>query len=240
MCGRYTITNPEALRGLVQWICEGEDVWQETAPRWNIHPEDTMAIVHRSVDAGCQVKPMRWGLVPFWEKSSKPKLAPINARSGEAFAKPFFRQAIQKRRCLVPADGFYEWPKQERTGRAPRHPNYYTLTDHRPFFFAGIFETAVEGLRPDTFTLFTTAPNSLLLALPHERMPVILESERAKEWIRPGPISEPGFLDLCRTFPADQMTTWRVSTLVNKPGNEGPECAAPLDAGGSDQASFGF
>lgn len=240
MCGRYTITNPEALRGLIRWICEGADIWREEAARWNVHPEDMMALVCRSEDASFSVQQMRWGLVPFWEKSARPKVAPINARSGEAFSKPFFRQSIQKRRCLVPADGFYEWPKLEKPGKAPRHANYYTLTDRRPFFFAGIFEHSVEGLRPGTFTFFTTAPNELLLELPHERMPVILEADHAREWIRPGPIAETDFLRLCSPFPAEQMSTWKVGTRVNKPQNEGPECITPLKATQTDQSDFNF
>lgn len=240
MCGRYTITNPEALRGLIRWICEGADVWQEEAARWNVHPEDTMALVCRNEEEAFAGQRMRWGLVPFWEKSARPRVAPINARSGEAFSKPFFRQSIQKRRCLVPADGFYEWPKLEKPGKAPRHANYYTLTDRRPFFFAGIFEEPVEGLRPGTYTFFTTAPNALLLELPHERMPVILEADRAKEWIRPGPIAEADFLRLCSPFPAEQMRTWKVDTRVNKPQNEGPECVVPVEDEQAGQSDFAF
>ncbi len=199
-----------------------------------------MALVCRSEDASFSVQQMRWGLVPFWEKSARPKVAPINARSVEAFSNPFFRQSIQKRRCLVPADGFYEWPKLEKPGKAPRHANYYTLADRRPFFFAGIFEHSVEGLRPGTFTFFTTAPNELLLELPHERMPVILEADRAREWIRPGPIAEADFLCLCSPFPAEQMSTWKVGTRVNKPQNEGPECMAPLGPEQTEQSDFNF
>lgn len=229
MCGRYTIKDRESINAIALAISEGSLSFQETALRWNIHPEDMMEIIRRVEEADFAVETMRWGMIPFWDKSPKPKLAPINARSGEAFSKPIFRQAIQKRRCLIPADGFYEWPKLEKPNKLPKYPNYYSLKGGQAFFFAGIFEEPIPEIqRPATYTIFTTEPNEMLLALPHERMPVILDVERAKQWMKPGPLSEPDFLGLCLTFPAEKMQTWRVSTLVNRPQNEGPECVFPI------------
>lgn len=224
MCGRIRIKDAQSVRTLLQWLADGVFTWQEIVQRWQICP-DTLQKVVEEDGFGPTLQDMRWGFVPSWEKSPKPKIAPINARSGEAFNKPFFKQSIQKRRCLIPCDGFYEWPKVE-TGR--RQPAFFSLKEEKPFFMAGLFSDAVEGVRPKTFTILTTEPNELLLKLPHERMPVILEPEKAREWLRPGPITESDFLSFCRPYPADKMQSWPVSTLVNKPQNQGPEVCAPV------------
>ena len=226
MCGRYRIKDPAFIREAIRRLAEGEIALVEFAARYNVPPQTDLPVVLKK-DGSAKMQLMRWGLVPYWETSSKPRLAPINARSGEAFAKPIFRQAIQKRRCLIPADGFYEWPKIEADFKQPA---FFSLAGERPFFFAGIYENAVEGLRPATFTLFTTEPNALLLRLPHERMPVILEEDRANEWMCEAPIAESAFKELCRTYPAEKMQSWPVSSLINKPANDGPQCCAPVSA----------
>ena len=127
------------------------------ASRYNIAPSQELPVVINDDGGRAKVATMRWGLVPFWDKSEKPKIAPINAWSEDAFAKPMFRQSIQKRRALIPADGFYvEAPPGDR-----KQPFDICLKDGRPFFFAGIYEEAT-GIRPATYLLFTTRPNSLM------------------------------------------------------------------------------
>ena len=245
MCGRYRIKDPGKIREIIALVTDGKHTLAEVASRYNIHPDDFQFLIHGSAE-GPKVETARWGLVPFWEKAPRSKIAPINARSGEAFSKPMFRQAVQKRRCLLASDGFYEWPKQE-LGAVSRIPAFYGLQGERPYFFAGIYEDAVEGIRPPTYSIFTTTPNSLLLRLPHERMPVILDTDRAKEWINPGSISEAAFLDFCRPYPEEKMVSWPVSTYVNKPQNQGPECSEPVTipktpplAKKPDQVTFDF
>lgn len=163
---------------------------------------------------------MKWGFVPYWENSAKPAIAPINARSEEAFAKSMFRNSVQCRRCAIPADGFYEWKRDV----ASKQPFDISMKDDRPFYFAGIYEAAT-ALRPETFLLFTTQPNELMASI-HDRMPAILEGEMAKRWIAPGPISEEAYAAMTKSFPASEMKARPISSLVNSPKNDGPEVLA--------------
>jgi putative SOS response-associated peptidase YedK len=164
---------------------------------------------------------MRWGLVPFWDKSEKPKFAPINARSEEIIGKPMFRQSLQKRRCLVPADAFFEW---KRITEAKKVPYCIGLVDRAPFFFAGIYEAAT-AIRPATYALLTTGPNELMKEI-HDRMPVILDEGRSRAWIQPGEVTSETIAQTCVPFPAHLMRAYPVSPLVNNPRNDRPECVA--------------
>lgn len=157
-----------------------------------------------------------------------PRPAPINAKSEEAFTKPMFRQLIQKRRCLVPADGFYEWQKLDSDRK---HPFVIHLKGDLPFFFAGIYGSATE-MRPETFLVFTTKPNALTAKI-HNRMPVILPDEMAKRWIAPGPVTADQLADFTASYPAAKMEARPISVLVNNPRNDSPELLAPLGEGPS-------
>ncbi len=141
MCGRYRIKDTDALTEELRKTFKIPDWVME--PRYNIAPSQELPVVVNDDGGGAKVATMRWGLVPFWDKSEKPKIVPINARSEEAFAKPMFRQAIQKRRCLVPADGYFEW--RSRPGEL-KQPFDICMKDGRPFFFAGIV-VANDGRR---------------------------------------------------------------------------------------------
>ena len=147
MCGRYTLTNSAAVREEMERITGLS--FEEFAPRYNAAPSQTMPVVATDDDGKFRITLMRWGLVPFWEKSDKPKFVPINARSEEMFGKPMFRQSVQKRRCLVPADGFFEW---KRFDEKTKIPHFIGLKKREPFFIAGIYEAATE-LRPETYAL---------------------------------------------------------------------------------------
>lgn len=216
MCGRYLLKEIDAVNEVVRRVF-GFGIKIER-PRFNVAPSQVLPTV-ASDDAGApRPAEMRWGLVPFWDKSERPKMAPINARSEEAFAKPMFRQAIQRRRCLIPADGFYEW---RRISSETKIPHLIQLREGRPFFFAGIFEPASES-RPETCLLFTTEPNELMAQI-HDRMPVILDEGSAQAWIRPGELSADAFAQFSRPFPADAMEARTVSKLVNNARNDGPE-----------------
>jgi putative SOS response-associated peptidase YedK len=222
MCGRYLIENTAAIRDLsLRLFFVG---WPDFAQRFNAAPSQTMPVIATGEDGKARAATMRWGLVPFWDKSEKPRLAPINAKSEEAFSKPMFRQPIQKRRCLVPADGFYEWQKLDGDRK---QPFVIRLKGASPFFFAGIYESAT-GVRPETFLVFTTAPNALMAQI-HNRMPVILPDEVAKRWIEPGPLTADQLIDFTSSYPAAKMEARPISVLVNNPRNDLPEVLADRD-----------
>jgi putative SOS response-associated peptidase YedK len=221
MCGRYRIKDTDELTEELRRIFKIPG-WV-MGPRYNIAPSQQLPVVITGDKGEAKVATMRWGLVPFWDKSEKPKIAPINARSEDAFTKPMFRQSIQERRCLVPADGYYEW---KRLPGDQKHPFDIQLKNGRLFFFAGIYESATE-LRPDTYLLFTTRPNALMASI-HNRMPAIVTGDRAKHWLAPGPISPEQLTDFTESYPAEEMVARPVSTLVNNPRNDSPDCIIPL------------
>lgn len=166
---------------------------------------------------------MRWGLVPHWAKDTAIGNRLINARAETIATKPAFRDAYRHRRCLVPADGFYEWKKQGRG----KQPYYIHRKDDQPFAFAGLWEswTCPDKQPLETFTIITTEPNDLLRPI-HNRMPVVLFGDDMAEWVE-------GDVDTAAEHlrPCD-AGGWRVdpvSTAVNKPGNEGAELIEPID-----------
>jgi putative SOS response-associated peptidase YedK len=218
MCGRYQLRDPKAVGALVFKTFK---VVMEAAPRYNVAPSQTMPVIARNEDGSARAGSMRWGLVPFWEKSEKPKIAPINARSEDALSKPMFRQSLQKRRCAVPADGFYEW---QWTEGAAKIPYSIQLRGGHPFFFAGIFENATET-RPETYAILTTRPNDLMNVI-HNRMPVILDANSAKEWVAAGELTKERLEDFAMPYPDENMTAFIVSRLVNNPRNDTPEILA--------------
>lgn len=230
MCGRYRIKDPEAFRAYVKHVY-GIDL-PGIKTRFNISPSQLLPVVATDDSGAPRAAEMKWGLVPFWDKSEKPKIAPINARSEEAFKKPMFSQSIQRRRCLIPADGFYEWQKRADETKQPMDIH---LKDGKPFFFAGIYEAATQT-RPENYLLFTTRPNELMETI-HNRMPVILTGDRMKRWLEPGPLTADQFSKLMEPFPAAEMIARPISTLINSPRNDRPEClAGPDDPASSGEA----
>lgn len=216
MCGRYSIKN---LGSVVAAFPEYADVLREVGQRFNVAPSQSLPVI--ASDGG---RRMKWGLVPFWDKSEKPKVAPINARSEEVLTKPAFRQSVQRRRCLVVADGFYEWRKLDEHHKLPFH---IQLRGGRGFAFAGIYEAATS-LRPETFAILTTTPNALMEPI-HNRMPVILDGEAAAAWLRPGELSADALARFVRPFDAGEIEIFAVTSIVNNPRNEVPECVMPVD-----------
>ena len=223
MCGRYRLKDPDRVLDALRAVF-GERLGPvRLERRWNIAPSQQVTVLHAEGDQ-VEGQGMRWGFVPPWDRSEKPRLAPINARSEEAFGKPMFREAVRARRCLVPADGFYEW---QRTDATSKTPFCIGLTHERPFFLAGIHTDAIADVRPPTFALLTTRPNAAVAPV-HDRMPVILEASRATSWLRPGALAEADYRLLCEPLAADQMLLWPVSTLVNNPRHESAEVCVPV------------
>jgi putative SOS response-associated peptidase YedK len=170
---------------------------------------------------------VKWGLIPFWAKDAKIGSNLINARADTIATKPAFRAALKKKRCLIPADGFYEW--KAIPGQKVKQPYLISVRDVPAFAFAGLWEhwTNPEGTRVDSCTIITTDANELMQQV-HNRMPVILDPADYGRWLDRDQQDPKGVIDLLNPFPADKMQLVPVSTLVNSPRNEKPECVQPL------------
>lgn len=210
-------------------------------PRWNVAPSQEVPAVRADAAGQRHLVRLRWGLLPHW--ADDPSLASrlINARSETAADKPAFRDALRRRRCVVPVDGFYEWSGPPRD----RRPWLLRRRDRAPFALAGLWEHwAPPGQEPrDTFTILTTTPNDVVARL-HDRMPVVLPREAFGPWLDPG-LQDPA--DLARWWAPAPAADWEavpVDTRVNRTDVEGPECIAPRrtdddpGASGSGQLSL--
>lgn len=225
MCGRYGLTIDQ--QELLSIYLIDDRILEDIAPRYNIAPS-TLAPVIRTVEGRRRVEEFRWGLIPSWAKDQKIAFSLINARSETVASKPSFRGAWRAgRRCLIPVDRFYEWRKAE--GKGPKTPFHIGMADARPFAFAGLWESwAGAGGETLSFTILTTAPNAILSAI-DDRMPVILGDPDAwGRWLDPE-LPSSDLVDLFEPFPHEEMHAYEVSTFVNKPGNEGPECVARVE-----------
>jgi putative SOS response-associated peptidase YedK len=221
MCVRYTLHKTDAALGAISralGVLLETPEWAQ--PRYNVTLTDTMPVVACGTDAPT-VRPMRWGLVPASERSSpRPRLL-ANARSETAGTMPAFRKAIAARRCLVPANGFYEWMSRG----CVKLPHLFTLSGEEPFAFAAIWDPAGEDL-PETYCLLTTRPNSLVAKV-HDRMPVILTAATMPRWIGDKPLAGEDYASLVSPIESALMESRPVSRFVNNSRNQGPECLAP-------------
>jgi putative SOS response-associated peptidase YedK len=220
MCGRFTLAVPAEQVAAQFQLPDAPQL----APRYNIAPTQQVAVV-RADEGGRTLSLMRWGLVPSWAKELAIGAKMINARAETAAEKPAFRSAMKQRRCLIPADGFYEW--QALPGG--KQPFYIHMADGSPFAFAGLWEQwrTPEGPWLETCTILTTAANELMRPL-HDRMPVIIPPEQYARWLDPelrdaGPLQE-----LLAPYAADAMAAMPVSKAVNKVGNDDPGLIAPV------------
>lgn len=196
-----------------------EDDGLDYTPSYNIAPTQQSLVVTNEGVRRCQS--MRWGLIPFWAKDVKAGYRMINAAGETAAQKAAFRSAFRKRRCLVLADGFFEWRKEGKS----RVPNYFLMADHKPLAFAGLWERwrSPDGEWVRSFTILTTEANALVEPV-HGRMPAVLMDEAQALWLDPL-TEDPDILGkLLTPAPAGEMQTYPVSSLVNSPKNDGPEC----------------
>ena len=222
MCGRFSLTAPGQLWFEIFGLSD-PPAW---APRYNIAPSQPLPAVLVPPDQPrSQFRLLQWGLVPSWAKAPGVGADMINARAETAATKPAFRAAFRRRRCLVLADGFYEWQRQGRG----KQPFYVRLRDGRPFAFAGLWEhwAAADGEAIDSCTLLTTTPNSLIRTF-HHRMPVILDPGAYALWLDPAIQDADRVQSLLRPYPPDAMTAYPVSPRVNNPANDAPDCITPL------------
>jgi putative SOS response-associated peptidase YedK len=223
MCGRYSLTaNLEQLQGRFSFT--GEDL--ELGPRYNVAPTQSVLVVTNNGEAKNRAEFMHWGLVPSWAKDMSIGNRMINARGETLAEKSSFRRALQKRRCLVLADGFYEW---QGTGKS-KTPMYVALKSREPFGMAGLWEAwkMPSGDWLHSCTIITTTPNSLMEPI-HNRMPVILSREIEATWLDPELDDSTFLTNLLQPYPSDEMQTYPVSRLVNSPANDTPECIAPAE-----------
>lgn len=239
MCGRYSLfTRTEEL--VSRFDAEPARPLER---RYNCAPGQELPVVTN--DAPEEFRSLKWGLVPDWADDSSVGTELINARAETVRDKPSFREAFERRRCLVVADGFYEWSARD----GEKRPYRVAFEDDRPFAMAGLWERwrpertqtglsdfvggASGGERPDadpdvleTFTIVTTDPNEALSDL-HDRMPVVLDSDEESTWLHGGAEEAASLLD---THPGDEMDTYPVSTQVNNPANDAPELVEPVEA----------
>lgn len=225
MCGRFTLTASPRLVEEAFGLFEGLPA--ELTPRYNIAPTQTVLALRQTNEA---VKPqycqLRWGLVPSWAKDKSGASRLINARADGIADKPSFRAALKKRRCLIVADGFYEWKVAAVEGqkKGVKQPYRIHRPDNKPFAFAGLWETWGQGEdRVETCSIITTDANETMKAV-HDRMPVILDPGGYAAWMRPDTQDPALYLELLRPCPADWLTVDPVSNYVNNARNEGPQC----------------
>ena len=220
MCGRYSLTADLGELAL-RFEFDGERLTFE--PAYNVAPtQDVLTVVGGKTRRGGFV---RWGLIPHWAKSASIGSRMINARAETVGEKPAFRDALRRRRCLVLADGFYEW---QRAGRVKR-PMRVVMRSGEPFAFAGLWSVwrDPEGNAVPSCAIITTAANDLLRPI-HDRMPVVLPREMETLWLDQsvdGPIA---LADVLRPYPADAMDAYEVCPWVNSVANDGPEVVEAL------------
>lgn len=198
------------------------------APRYNIAPTQPVPVVRTDRAAKARrFDLLHWGLIPSWAKDPIIGSRMINARAETVAGKPSFRSAIRYRRCLLAADGFYEWKKIE--GQKRKQPYYIHLGDHRPFAFAGLWEhwEGADGSEIESCTIITTEPNALMRPL-HNRMPVILHPKDYAVWLDPQVQKPDSVQSLLVPYAGDDLTCCPVSTAVNNPSNDVPACTEPL------------
>jgi putative SOS response-associated peptidase YedK len=225
MCGRYTLSVP--LSSLIDTFDVPSPEF-DYEPRFNIAPTQVVPAIAQDRQ-GRRMGLLRWGLVPSWAEDPGMGSRMINARSETVAEKPAFRNAFRNRRCLVPADGFFEWKKEgvEEGKKASKRPYWIHLSSREPFSFAGLWErwAPPDGEELFTFTIITAEAAPSIRSI-HPRMPVILPAAARDQWLDPEASSE-GLLSLLRPYSEGELLSHAVSSLVNSPGNDRLECIEP-------------
>jgi putative SOS response-associated peptidase YedK len=234
MCGRFTLRTPATI--LIEHFDLDVRNDRQLAlfePRYNIAPTQDIVVVRADPASGARTAAnLRWGLVPSWTKELTPGPPMINARSETLAEKPAFRTAFRQRRCLIPADGFYEWKQSASAPRGKKQPYYIHRPDGAPFAFAGLWETwrtpgdrSCDTAPLESCTIVTTAANAALEDL-HDRMPVVLSPHDYARWLDPAIQDPPQLQFLLRACPNDELVAEPVSTHVNRVANDDPRCVA--------------
>ncbi|MEK4327196.1 SOS response-associated peptidase [Paenibacillus sp. FSL R7-0312] len=213
MCGRFTIT--VTLEELITHYLIDDSKLATLKPNYNVAPMHNVPAVIAS-DAGTRLGELRWGLVPFWAKDEKIGSKMINARAETVAEKPAFKRLLKSKRCIIPADGFYEWKKDGTS----KQPYRILMSDGSLFSFAGLYDTweDPEGKKLSTCTIITTTPNSLMEGI-HDRMPVILRPEDEADWLGRDNDDVESFLKLLKPYDAAKMRAYKVPSAVGNVRN---------------------
>ncbi len=223
MCGRFTLLIPGEELAATFNLPQPPRM----APRYNIAPTQPVAAVRLHPGTGQrELTHLHWGLIPFWADDPGIGSRMINARSETVGEKPSFRAAYRYRRCLIPASGFYEWQKQN----GHKQPYYVHHAEGDLLAFAGLWEhwQGDDGSEIESCTILTTQPNDMVRPI-HNRMPVILEPADYGVWLQSDGSNQDELQHLLRPAPEEMLEAYPISTYVNRPQNEGPECIAPLE-----------
>lgn len=230
MCGRYTLTiKPDVIATHFRLSHT-----PEFTPRFNIAPSQDVPVVRMDVD-GPRLDMLRWGYIPSWAKSPALGAKMINARSESAGVKVAFRSALRERRCLIPADGFYEWRRKGLT----RQPFYIRRRDDRLFAFAGLWTAWLgpTGEFIESCAILTTEPNEMLRQI-HDRMPVIMDERGYDVWLSTEETDPRRLIHLLMPTPTDNLVMHPVSAHVNDPHIDDPECVVPIELAPDPQESL--
>jgi len=222
MCGRFSlVADPDDLREAFPWL----NIPVSNSPRYNIAPSQPVAVIPNEGEN--QLDYFVWGLIPYWAKDPAIGNRMINARSETLLEKPSFRSAFKRRRCLIPASGFYEWKVDP--GRKAKEPMYIRMKTGKPFALAGLWENwnSPDGSIIKSCTIITTTPNDLLKDI-HNRMPVILSESSYSLWLEHSEPDLEKISALLQPFPAEGMMAYPVSNLVNNPANDLAACIEPI------------
>ena len=221
MCGRF------ALRSSIKELAEALEATsvkiREEKARYNIAPTQEI-VAAREEGEERELLTLKWGLVPSWTKDPTIGARMINARSETVTEKPAFKEAFRRRRCLIPADGFYEWKRTDRG----KQPFFFKMKDEQPFAFAGLWEHwEGDGETIESCTILTTRANEVLAPV-HDRMPVIVAPEDYKLWLDQQVTKSDRLTPLLRPYPAELMASYQVAPRVNNPRYDSEDLLAPL------------
>ena len=229
MCGRYTLhKKAEEIRARYGVKNFSEDIHNN----YNVAPGQLMPVVTETEEDGRSIDLMRWGLIPVWAKDPNIGYKLINARDDTIFDKPMWRNVVLRKRCLIPADGFYEWKKPPAGVKEPKQPFYIRPKQTDLFSFAGVWETwkDVEGLQWKTYSIITTDPNKEMAGI-HNRMPVILHEEDEASWLDPRHNNDRDAIEhLLRPFDDSGLEAFEVSRDVNVARNNDEKLIYPINS----------
>ena len=224
MCGRYRLSRRKQL---VEEYFDTESDEPEWTPRYNIAPSQPVPVIRQNPKKPRrELSLMRWGLIPSWAKDASIAARMINARSETVGTKPAFRDPMTNRRCLIPADGFYEW---QRTGKV-KQPYCFEVNDGDLFALAGIWDRWTDPNRNtvETCSILTTSPNAVTSAI-HDRMPVILDPDSYDIWLDPGMRDVTTASELLKPYDAQLMRCYPIGARINHVANDDEECSAPVE-----------
>jgi putative SOS response-associated peptidase YedK len=224
MCGRYRLSRRKQIIEEYFDTVDWQDDWN---PRFNIAPTQFVPVVRQNPkEPARELSLMKWGLIPHWAKDSSIATSTINAKSETAVTKPAFRDPLKFRRCLIPADGFYEWAKTTRS----KQPYCFEVNDGELFAFAGLWDGWKDstGNWVKTCSILTTTPNALASTV-HDRMPAILDRESYDLWLDPGMTNVQVISELLKPYDARLMRSYPISTRINHVGKDDEDCSRPVE-----------